>query len=107
MKFAILLFCLSVITLSYSCSKPANKKPPLKNGYIRLGECQNRVFNNETVKICYDKLITDSRCPVGGVCIWQGVAIGEFSFYLNNNKHTFALCTTEFSHLPPYQQYSR
>lgn len=107
MKIAILFLSLTVAATSNACKKDRDKSPKLKNGYIRLGECQDRIFNNETVKICYDKLLEDSRCPVGSQCFWQGQAIGEFSFHVNGNKHTLRLSTLYSAKRTPLLRYSK
>ncbi len=42
-----------------------------------LGDCLYDSENQNT--LCFDSVVTDSRCPEDVVCIWEGEAIGKFS----------------------------
>lgn len=41
------------------------------------------------VYICLDKVITDSRCPEGAVCVWSGEAVVRVRFHEAKSEHTF------------------
>lgn len=44
--------------------------------------------------ICFDSVLTDSRCPQGVVCVWAGNAAARFKFdKLNNNPFFIDLYT--------------
>jgi hypothetical protein len=47
------------------------------------GHCLNDYQNESSV--CFDKVVTDSRCPVNVVCVWAGEAIAGFTFRSGNN----------------------
>jgi hypothetical protein len=46
--------------------------------------------------ICFDSLLTDSRCPTGAVCIWQGTALIKISFHEKGNVHSFIMSLKGF-----------
>src|SRR6188768_4597251 len=79
----LLLSILLFITLTAfvnSCSKSGNK---FKNGNIA----------GDDLKLCFDAVVSDSRCPANAVCIWQGAATASFSFTKNGKTHRFNLST--------------
>ncbi len=41
------------------------------------------------IYICLDSVISDSRCPKGGECIWAGEAIARFKIEKYNNKPVY------------------
>lgn len=49
--------------------------------------------------ICFDSLITDSRCPKGGECVWQGTALIKISFHEKGNIHRFIMSLKGFPDL--------
>ncbi|MBS1749815.1 MAG: hypothetical protein JST63_07920 [Bacteroidetes bacterium] len=60
---------------------------------VMLGNCMERT----TVPyICFDSLITDSRCPIGGICIWQGTALIKISFRESGYVHKFTMSLKGF-----------
>jgi hypothetical protein len=96
-------FIIVVVTAAViGCSKPINQthsSGPAKLAStvidtVQLGSCANPVFETETVKICFDSLLTDCRCPKNVVCIWAGYAAGKFSFTQNNQTTVFSLSAT-------------
>ena len=44
-------------------------------------------------KVCLDSIVNDSRCPSGGVCVWEGDAIVSFSIQKDDEKKYFQLHT--------------
>ncbi len=46
--------------------------------------------------ICFDSLLTDSRCPDGAECAWQGTALIEVSFHEGGNTHNFIMSLKGF-----------
>lgn len=45
---------------------------------LPYGECLSDPSRN--MFICFDSVLTDSRCPTGLMCIWAGEAIARFEF---------------------------
>ncbi len=68
----------------------------LSDQHLTLGDTlsiayQDTLFNHEEdIWLLFDSLITDSRCPIGVLCIWKGNAevsltFNSISFHLNTN----------------------
>lgn len=63
--------------LLLSCKKES--VPASFSNQLVLNECKS--FGSDSLPvICFDSLITDSRCPANAVCIWQGVVVVKLSF---------------------------
>ena len=88
---SILLFT-TLTAFVNSCSKSGNK---FREGTIalKLSECENGNISGDDLKLCFNKVVSDSRCPANAVCIWQGAATATFSFTKNGNAHRFDLST--------------
>jgi len=91
----LLLSILLFITLTAfvnSCSKSGNK---FKEGTIelKLSDCENGNIAGDDLKLCFDAVVSDSRCPANAVCIWQGTATASFSFTKKGKTHRFNLST--------------
>ena len=83
-----------------SCSKSGL----LKEGTIELGvhKCIKGRISGDNLNLCFDELISDSRCPINAMCIWQGTAVAKFSLKKNNETTTFELATINMS--PNYRK---
>ncbi|HEX7844181.1 MAG TPA: hypothetical protein VF476_00190 [Chitinophagaceae bacterium] len=94
MKLAGIIFL--VVALPY-CSKIKENNP----SSLRLKECGRYVYNGETTRLCFDSVVSDSRCPANVVCVWEGTAVAKFSFHKNNEAYSLTLATravpTQFS----------
>jgi len=103
--------------LFYTCAKPIGEGVE-SNFEVSLYQCRAVPSNNQTL-ICFDSLLTDSRCPVNAVCGMIGYAAVKFSLTSNGATHSFKLSTLdmpglfsrdtilggyqiEFMHLEPY-----
>ena len=90
----LFLFIVPVITIvmAHSCSK---KDIALKEGTIELGvkKCSSGNIGGNDVRLCFDSVISDSRCPANAMCIWQGTATARFSLTKNKEKISFVLST--------------
>lgn len=76
-----------------ACAKSGPDKKP--NG-ILMGKCNTIILENDNLRICYDSLINESRCPEGMMCFWEGIATGKFYFHINDAaKHTLTLATRD------------
>jgi hypothetical protein len=98
MKTFLIILLIATITLGNSCSKSAAKR--LKQGSIELvlNESAEGNIDGDKVKLSFDALVSDSRCPANAMCIWQGTAVGKFSFTKNNQASSFELSTLN---MPP------
>jgi hypothetical protein len=97
MKPAMLLLILLPAIAFMACSKSKKDNTIVEinkqsgTASVPLSGCKTWAFTNDDVKICYDSLIHESRCPIQYTCVWGGMAIGKFSFHVNNQKHTLTL----------------
>jgi hypothetical protein len=82
-----------------SCEKGSSSKSDYP--YVYLSDCVTKEFNSGQVSLCFDQLVSDSRCPMDVVCIWQGTAIAKFSFNENGNQHALTLALQSFP-IPEY-----
>jgi hypothetical protein len=83
----IAIICCSFTLVLLSCKKDKNIVPDEPDA-VRLYNCSEKNRKVEPY-ICFDSLITDSRCPKDAVCIWAGYAMIKVSFHENNNTHVF------------------
>ena len=119
MKTFLIILSVATISLGNSCSKSADKR--LREGTIELTlhETAEGKIEGDRVKLGFDAVVSDSRCPANAMCIWQGAATATFSFTKNGDLHRFKLSTIsmepnytkdtiiagykiEFIHLLPY-----
>lgn len=88
---------LSILILSFATMLMFNKcsKSKLENGKytLKTGGCTTEKANRN--KVCFQKLITESRCPEGAMCVWQGYAQAEFLFTDGQQSITFRLSTID------------
>ena len=89
MRSLFLLLPVVIIT-AVSCKK---NHEPGSSSSLALKTCSQSVYGSDLVKICFDSLLEDSRCPRGAICIWMGTATGKFSFTVNNNEQKITLST--------------
>jgi len=88
---SILLFT-TLTAFVNSCSKSGDK---FREGTIELkiSECEDGRIAGNDLKLCFDAVVSDSRCPANAMCIWQGAATATFSFTKNGATHRFDLST--------------
>ena len=88
---SILLFT-TLTAFVNSCSKSGDK---FKEGIIELKllDCKDGSIAGDNLKLCFDAVVSDSRCPANAVCIWQGAATASFSFTKNGDTYRFKLST--------------
>lgn len=72
-----------------------------KKNNVETGNKKSVTLYNCTVKtnepyICFDSLITDSRCPKEVECIWQGTAIIKIRFHETGNTHSILMSLKGF-----------
>ena len=88
---SILLFT-TLTAFVNSCSKSGDK---LREGTIelKLSDCESGNITGDDLKLCFNAVVNDSRCPANAVCIWEGAATASFSFTKNGDTHRFNLST--------------
>ena len=93
MKTILLILLTATVSLGNSCSKSADKR--LTEGTIELTllESAEGKIEGDKVKLAFEAVVSDSRCPANAMCIWQGAATATFSFTKNGDAHRFNLST--------------
>jgi hypothetical protein len=84
----ILIFCgLSLVVFLGlpSCVKSVEDRnpPPIGNPDTLILKINETKTLQSGLEIGFPILISDSRCPIGGVCIWEGRADCQFLFKKN------------------------
>jgi hypothetical protein len=93
MKSFLLILSITTITLGNSCSKSNNLKLAEGSVELKLHESAEGRIEGDKVKLGFDAVVSDSRCPANAMCIWQGAATAAFSFTKNGDTHRFNLST--------------
>src|SRR5688572_6926406 len=93
MKTFLIALSIATITLSNSCSKSNNKRLTEGTIELKLHESAEGSVKGDRVKLDFDAVVSDSRCPANAICIWQGAATATFSFTKNGDTHRFNLST--------------
>lgn len=93
MQTFLIILSIATIALGNSCSKSNNQR--LEEGMIelKLHESAEGRIDGNTVKLGFDAVVSDSRCPANAMCVWQGAATAAFSFSKNGATHRFNLST--------------
>lgn len=91
--------CLLFITFT-SCDKTLERKE-YQFPFIELNHCADTTINGQTVQICFDSLISDSRCPANAECVWQGESTVKLSLHSAGVQQSFKLST--FSNPPTFR----
>ena len=63
------------------------RKIPHDNTSVNLYQCSP----GHSVYICFDSLVTDSRCPQKIECVWSGNALIKVTFHEGGNSHAFTM----------------
>ena len=96
MKLLLYIAVATSIVLTHSCSKSEDIKE--ETGGLKLHECLDSIIAEDNLKLCFDEVISDSRCPAYARCVWQGTAVAKFTFTKNSQTHTLELSTLD---MPP------
>ena len=89
-KIVLAVFVLSICTL-FACKK--NKDGKSQYPFVYLNDCISKTYSHDKIRLCFNEIISDSRCPKGMYCIWEGAVVGKFTFTSNNNDHVLTLAT--------------
>lgn len=99
---------LGIVALSFIVSCQAQKGPmptasTSKNStsattQITLAEGQGIFLKAQQMNVSFKGIRTDSRCPAGVNCVWQGVAVAQVQFMsVTSRPWDFELATVEDS----------
>lgn len=89
-KIVSVVLVLSIFTL-IACKK--NRDGKSQYPFVYLNDCMSKTFSHDRVRLCFNEIISDSRCPKGMYCIWEGAVVAKFTFTSNNNDHILTLAT--------------
>ena len=87
-KTLLPVIILGIISL-VACKKDKDKKSEYPLIYEH--DCVSTIKSYDGIRLCFDKVIADQRCPDDVECFWEGYAIGQFTFTKANNAHVLSL----------------
>ena len=93
MKTFLIFLTIATLSPGSSCSKSGEKRLTEGTIELKLHESAEGNLNGDRVKIGFDAVVSDSRCPANAICVWQGAATATFSFSKNGTNHRFNLST--------------
>lgn len=67
----------------------------LLNQSFTLAQGAKACLSSENVCLTFEKVYGDSRCPLGAMCFWEGVAEVNFTLQINQTKYPFTLHTLD------------
>ena len=94
--YRYILFCFCLLACRKATVNTVNTDNPVS---IKLDECATVQRSSEIFKVCLDSL-NDSRCPLGALCIWTGVATVKLTV-TGHAVHSFLLSTLKRPSFPP------
>ena len=100
MRVTLLTGLLLLFAGFFSCDKPV-EETRYQFPFIEINHCSDTTINGQTVEICFDSLISDSRCPANAECIWQGESTVKLSLHTAGVQQSFKLST--FNHPPTFR----
>src|SRR5829696_8413474 len=89
MKILLIILSIATISLGNSCSKSADKRLSEGTLELKVHESAEGSIKGERVKLGFEAVVSDSRCPANAMCIWQGAATATLSFTKNGDSHRF------------------
>jgi hypothetical protein len=94
MRSILIIGIIATIGIFSSCSKQGLE---LKEGNVEiyLKKCADGKLSETNYKLCFDELISDSRCPANAMCVWQGTAVAKFSLTKDHDTYSFILSTVD------------
>jgi hypothetical protein len=93
--FVVLVACLALAACSDSDGPTEPTGPTLGQAFmLRAGE--SVTLRGEPVRITFESILSDSRCPITALCVWAGEARGRFFLSVGvGSPHPFELTTLE------------
>ena len=95
MRLFLYIIPLAILVMAHSCSK---KDVELREGTLEIAvkRCGSGDIGGDNVRLCFDSLISDSRCPANAMCVWAGSAVAKFSLTKNGESTSFNLATLKY-----------
>lgn len=95
MRRLLLLTVLAGTLLFFSCRKSGKDG---RSSLVELKSCTRTNVSGDRVTICFDSLLTDSRCPANANCGTPGYAIIQMTLSVKGQQQSFKISTVD---LPP------
>lgn len=89
------LLALGLYLAFNGCHKTELMTPQIK---LPVQQCIDRTFDTSHITLCLDSL-SDSRCPVGATCVWQGDAVLHMRLQ-GASTHQFTMSAHGLMHIP-------
>ncbi|MEI7735886.1 MAG: hypothetical protein WCI49_10490 [Ferruginibacter sp.] len=88
-RLTLVFFATATLLIAITaCTK--NKTEAADPSKVTLSNCSKAAVNTSAY-ICFDSVVSESRCPIGVVCIWAGYVMIKTSFHENGNTHSFRM----------------
>ncbi len=88
-----ILFLLLILLLNCSDSITNPNTPFALSDTVKIKYKETVHHEKENISLTFNSLISDSRCPIGVLCVWEGNAKIGFKFSNQNNSVNFSLHT--------------
>lgn len=89
--------CLFFISLAVVSVFATCQKDPVEGmdgqRTLKVNACSSFSQDGINYSICLDSVANESRCAIGGECVWAGFAKAKFIFTEGGNVHHFYLYT--------------
>lgn len=82
------ILCMGLLTACRKTSEAVKERTLT----VALNSCTN-IFSGDNARFCFDSVISDSRCPINALCIWQGAAEARFALTVHGETHVLTLAT--------------
>jgi len=75
---------IAILLFLFSCKNEdltiVDSKSSVLRDTILIYKGDSTFIRNEDITISFNRVISDSRCPIGVECVWAGEVIGEFRY---------------------------
>ena len=88
----ILVVMLTALCGFVACKKDRHSKSDYP--FVYLNQCINQKNDSDRLQLCFDEVVSDSRCPENMVCVAEGTAVAKFTFRIDGGQaHPLTLST--------------